>query len=117
MFPLWKKPYRFADETDLIAYRKWNEDLARGLQRRRRKDGRRNVVETPTIDGVDDIVPLGAGPVSSSDFVAAKRDEDSEADVERGMVGGAVDQVVPQSWRDEMWWEAWRSGFLFRPWQ
>jgi len=117
MFPLWKKPYRFADEADLIAYRKWNEDLARGLQRRREEGRRRDEVGTLAVCGVDDIVPLGAVSASSSGFVAAKQDKSSEADVERAVVGGASDQIVPQSWRDETWWEAWRSGFLFRPWQ
>ncbi|KAK5958669.1 hypothetical protein OHC33_000512 [Knufia fluminis] len=96
MFPLWKKPYRTVDQADLNAYGKWNEDLARGLQKRRERR--------------DDVV--GSAVEDTVLHVHAREG----TDVEQGVVQNPVNEVVPGSWQDETWWQAWSSGFMFRPW-
>lgn len=87
-FPLWKAPYRAADQTDLEAVRKWNEDLARGLQKRR--GGPEHVVGTMNEQAVGQI--------------PARRDTDAGI----GAVRDLAHEAVPESWRDETWWQAWK---------
>lgn len=96
VFPLWKAPYRAADQADLETVRKWNEDLANGLQKRR---------ESPEqVVGTLNEQAIGQVP--------ARRD----TDVQINVVRDPAHQAVPESWRDETWWQAWKSGALFRPW-
>lgn len=95
-FPLWRAPYRAADQADLEAVRKWNEDLARGLQKRR--ESPEHVVGTMNEQAVGQI--------------PARRDTDAGI----GVVRDSAHEAVPESWRDKTWWQACKSGALFRPW-
>lgn len=95
MFPLWKKPYRKASQTDLNALRKWNEDLARGLQRREER-----------CEGV-------VGTVIQQNVAQLNARNRQGSDIGKGHVQDRVEVVVPEDWKDETWLQAWKSGIFF----
>lgn len=82
VLPLWKAPYRAADQADLQAVRKWNEDLAEGLRERRANAER--------VGGISNEQAVGQVPARWA------------ADVEIGAVRDPAHEAVPESWRAEL---------------